>query len=63
MSQNEIRLGPVSKIIEKNLAESQIREAQAKKRLKQQGVLKPGEELKLPATFVEALRTRRNSTY
>lgn len=33
MSQNEIRLGPVSKIIEKNLAESQIREAQAKKDL------------------------------
>lgn len=53
----------VSEIIKERLAQSGKREAQARGRLIQQGVLEPGEELILPASLREALRTRRGSTY
>ena len=63
MAQNEIRPGQIQEIIENSLAESKRRNAEARDRLVQKGVIQPGQELTLPASFVEALTKRKQARY
>jgi len=55
--------GEIIRTIEENLARGRREEAEARNELIRDGVIEPGQELKLPATLTLGMRKRAKAIY